>query len=144
MWNRSRLIAALLALMVTAVSASELSSLIDLPVAGSAIVPATQYPQASSRATRAGSPVDIALSIAGPFEGLRQLIVQTNEGIESPSAARLIVIRDGLLDDALKAERWDIALARTTAGTWAITQVARAWRCRRGPETAGFAARPCL
>jgi hypothetical protein len=132
-----------LALMAPAVSASELAALIDLPVAGTAMVPASKYHDAASRAARTGSPVDIALSVAGAFEGARQLIVQTNEGAESPSASRVTVIRDGLLDDAVRTERWDIALARTAAGTWDVRQVTKAWRCWRGGKTAGFAAQPC-
>ncbi len=102
-----------LALMAPVVSAaSELASLLDLPVAGTVLVAAAQYHQTPSRS---GSPVDIALGIAGPFEGARQLIAQANEGAESPSASRVTVIRDGLLDDALRAERWDIHLGRTAA-----------------------------
>jgi len=131
------------ALMATAVSASDLASLIDLPVAGTALVPASQYRDASSRGARTSAPVDIALSVAGAFEGARQLIVQTNEGAESPSASSVTVIRDGLLDDAVRTERWDIALARTAAGTWEIREVTKAWRCWRGARTAGFAAQPC-
>jgi len=132
-----------LALMATAVSASDVAALIDLPVAGTAMVPAAQYRDASSRAARKGSPVDVALRIAGTFEGARQLIVQTNEGAESPSASRVTVIRDGLLDDAVRSERWDIALTRTAAGTWEISKVTKAWRCWRGAKTSGFAAQPC-
>jgi len=132
-----------LALMATAVSASELASLIDLPVAGTALVPASKYRDASSRAARTGSPVDIALGLTGAFEGARQLIVQTNEGAESPSASRVTVIRDGLLDDAVRSERWDITLSRNAAGTWEVRQVTKAWRCWRGTETAGFTAQPC-
>jgi len=132
-----------LALMAHAVSASELTSLIDLPVASTAPVPASQYRDASSPTARTGSPVEIALRVAGAFEGTRQLIVQTNEGAESPSASRVTVIRDGLLDDAVRTERWDIALARTAAGNWELRQVTKAWRCWRGAHTAGFAARPC-
>jgi len=132
-----------LALMASAVSASELTSLIDLPVAGTALVPASQYRDALSRAARTGSPVDIALGVAGAFEGALQLIVQTNEGAESPSASRVTVIRDGLLDDAVRTERWDIALVRTATGTWEIRQVSKAWLCWRGAPAAGFAAQPC-
>jgi hypothetical protein len=128
----------LLALLsaATAVSASDLSSLIDLPVAGTVLVPMSQYRDASSGAARSGSPVDIALGLVGAFEGARQLIVQTNEGTESPSASRVTVIRDGLLDDAVRSERWD-------AGILEIGKVTKAWRCWRGARAAGFAARPC-
>jgi len=137
------LMALSLALMASAVSASELASLIDLPVAGTALVPASQYRDALSRTARTGSPAEIAIGVAGPFEGARQLIVQTNEGAESPSASRVTVIRDGLLDDAVRTERWDIALVRTATGTWEIRQVSKSWRCWRGAPTAGFAAQPC-
>lgn len=132
-----------LALTAPAAAASELASLIDLPVAGKVIVPAPPYRDASSHASRAGNPVDVALGVAGPFEGRRQIIVQANEGTESPTASRVTLIRDGLLDDAVRSERWDIDLARTPAGAWEIRQVTKAWRCWRGGETAGFAARPC-
>jgi hypothetical protein len=132
-----------LALMAPAVGATELASLIDLPVAGSVIVPPSQYRGALSRATHSDSPVDIALRVAGAFEGARQLIVQTNEGSESPSAARVTVIRDGLLDDAVRTQRWDIDLARTAAGRWEIQQVGKSWRCWRGATTPGFSAQPC-
>jgi hypothetical protein len=132
-----------LALMAPAVSASELAALIDLPVAGTAMVPASKYHDAASRAARTGSPVDIALSVAGAFEGARQLIVQTNEVAESPSASRVTVIRDGLLDDAVRTERWDIHLTRTAAGPWEIRQVSKSWRCWRGAKPAGFEAQPC-
>jgi len=132
-----------LALMAPAVGASELASLIDLPVAGSVLVPKSQYRDLSSRAARTGSPVDLALGVAGAFEGARQLIAQTNEGAESPAASRVTVIRDGLLDDAVRTERWDIELARTAAGTWEIRQVTKSWRCWRGAQTTGFAAQPC-
>ncbi|NTV88036.1 MAG: hypothetical protein HGA21_15010 [Burkholderiaceae bacterium] len=71
------------------------------------------------------------------------MIVQTNEGAESPSASRVTVIRDGLLDDAVRTERWDIALVRMATGSWKIRQVSKSWRCWRGAPTAGFAAQPC-
>ncbi|MGZ8273175.1 MAG: hypothetical protein ACXWUM_04610 [Burkholderiaceae bacterium] len=132
-----------LAFMTPAVSASELASLFDLPVIGTALVPASQYRDASPRAARTGSPVDVALGATGVFEGARQLISQVNESAEAPSASRVIVIRDGLLDDAVRTERWDIALARTAAGTWEIREVRKAWRCWRGANVAGFAAQPC-
>ncbi len=132
-----------LALMAPAASASELAALIDLPVIGTALVPASQYREATARAASAGSPVDIALSIAGAFEGRRQLIVLTNESAESPSASRVIVIRDGLLDDAVRTLRWDISLARTAAGPWEVTEVRTAWRCWRGVKAVGLTAKPC-
>ena len=132
-----------LALMATAVSASDTASLIDVPVAGTTLVPRSQYHDAASLAARKGVPVDIALRVVGTFEGSRQLIVQTNEGAESPAASRVTVIRDGLLDDAVRTLRWDIALVRTAAGTWEVSEVTKAWRCWRGGATERFVAQPC-
>lgn len=132
-----------LALMAPASGASEPASLIDLPVAGRVIVPESQYRDASARAARTGSPVEIALAVAGTFEGKQQLIVQTNLGAESPSASQVTLIRDGLLDDAVRTERWDIDLARTAAGAWQTRQVGKSWRCWRGALTAGFSAQSC-
>jgi hypothetical protein len=71
------------------------------------------------------------------------VIVQTNQGAESPSASRVIVIRDGLLDDAVRTTRWDVLLALSAAGTWEIREVRTSWRCWRGTEAAGFTASPC-
>ena len=132
-----------LAWMAPAVGASELASLMDLPVAGRVVVPAAQFRDAAARAACKGSPVGIALAVTGSFEGKQQLIVQVNEGAESPSASRVTVIRDGLLDDALRSERWDIDLACTGAGRWKIGQVTKSWRCWRGAAAAEFAAQPC-
>lgn len=132
-----------LGLVASAVSASESASLIDLPVTGTAQVPTSQYIDATSHAARGASPLDITLGVVGLFEGNRQVIVQTNERAESPAASRVTVIRDGLLDDAVRTERWDVALGRTAAGTWEIREVTRSWRCRRGSNTAGFWAQPC-
>ena len=132
-----------LALVAPAAGATELASLIDLPVAGSVRVPASQYRNATPGGARTDSPVDVALSVTGELEGLRQLIVQANERAESPSAARVTAIRDGLLDDAVRTERWDIAVVRTAAGPWEVRQVRKSWRCQRGAKAAGWTARPC-
>jgi hypothetical protein len=78
--NATSFIALALAVAVPAAGASEPASLIDLPVAGRMVVPAAQFRDAAARAAHKGSPVEIALAIAGAFEGKQQLIVQVNEG----------------------------------------------------------------
>jgi len=102
-----------------------------------------QYADAQAVASRGAAPLDIALAIAGPFEGSTQHVIQVNEGAEAPVAARVTVLRDGLLDDSVRGERWDIALARSADGAWKIKEVRRAWRCWRGPHTRTFAASRC-
>ena len=119
------------------------ASLADLKVAGTQRVDPARYAEAAALAARGGTPVDIALAVAGPFEGSSQHIIQVNQGVESPSASRVTVLRDGLLDDSVRSERWEIALQRTAAGAWSIKEVERAWRCRRGAQTDRFAATRC-
>lgn len=94
-------------------------------------------------AARGGAPLDVALAIVGAFAGGSRHLVQENEAAEAPSASRVTVLKDGLLDDSIRGERWDIALERTPAGVWAIAEVRRAWRCRRGDQPARFATVPC-
>ena len=119
------------------------TTLPDVPVAGTAIVAPAEYAQASAVAARGGTPLDIALAVAGAFEGSMQHVIQVNEGGEAPVASRVTVLRDGLLDDSIGGERWDVALARSNAGAWKISEVKRAWRCRRGANTHQFAAGRC-
>jgi hypothetical protein len=116
----------------------------DVPVASSAPMSPSSYTAAAALAARGGTPVEIALAVAGPFDGRAQRITQINQGVEAPSASRVTVVRDGLLDDSVRALRWDVALERTQAGTWRIAEVKRAVRCRRGADTERFVAGPCL
>jgi len=118
-------------------------SLAELPVVDSKLVPPEEYGTASAFAARGNAPLDIALKIVGKFEGSTQHIIQVNGGNESPSASSITVLRDGLMDDSVKSERWDIALQRTAESIWSIKEVRRSWRCRRGEKTNGFASNLC-
>lgn len=118
-------------------------SLTDVPVAGMATVAAEAYAAAAALAAGGGSPLEIALAITGPFEGVAQHILQVNDGAEAATATRITVVRDGLLDDAVRGERWDIRLDRGATGTWRIREVRRAWRCRRGGPRERFATAAC-
>ncbi len=132
------------ALAASAVCAADKGgSPIDLKVTGTQRVAPAQYADASAVAARGGTPVDIALAVTGPFEGATQHIIQANQGAEAPSASRVTVLRDGLLDDSVRGDRWEIALERTAAGAWSIKEVKRAWRCRRGAQTDRFGAARC-
>lgn len=124
-------------------SADQRQSLADVPVAAMTVLPPEAYTAASALAAGGSAPVDIALKVVGPFEGKTQHIIQDNEGSEAPSSAKVTVIRDGLLDDAISGERWDIALAETPSGVWNISEVKKAWRCRRGQHPDEFATVSC-
>jgi hypothetical protein len=119
------------------------ASLQALPVADMKLVAPAQYRDASVVAARGGAPIEIALKIVGEFEGRMQEVVQANEGAESPSAARVTVLRDGLLDDSVRGDRWDVDLERAQAGAWRIKSVKRAWRCRRGGQFDRFGTGLC-
>lgn len=119
------------------------ATLADTPVTDMTVVAPANYAGASTLAERNGTPLDIVLAIVGAFEGSTQHIVLVNEASESPTASRVTVLRDGLLDDSVRGERWDIALARSAKGAWTIKEVKRAWRCWRGTQTDRFAATPC-
>jgi hypothetical protein len=118
-------------------------SLADVKVTGTQRVAEARFADATALASRGGNPIDVALAVAGPFEGSTQHIIQVNEGAEAPTASRVTVLRDGLLDDSVRGERWDIALEKTAEGAWRIKEVRRAWRCRRGAQTGSFAATRC-
>ncbi|WP_262031777.1 hypothetical protein [Microvirga sp. Mcv34] len=115
----------------------------DVPVAAMESVAPDAYGRVSSLAAGGASPLDIALAIAGSFDGATQHIVQMNEGGEVPSSARILVLRDGLRDDSVRGERWDIVLGRSDAGAWSIRDVKRSWRCWRGASTDRFSAQRC-
>jgi len=127
----------------TAGAAGSPSPLADLPVVDMKLVDPAEYRAASDLAARGSAPLDIVLKIVGALEGSMQHIIQVNEGSEAPSASRLVVLRDGLLDDSVRGVRWDITLKKTTAGVWSIKEVKRSWRCWRGAQIDRFAATSC-
>ncbi len=111
-------------------AADRAGALADVKVVGRQRIAEAQYAQAKALAARGAAPLEIALSVAGPFEGRTQHVIQVNEGAEAPTAS-------------VRGERWDIALERTAEGGWRIKAVERAWRCRRGAQTGSFAASRC-
>lgn len=116
--------------------------LMELPVIDMRLVDPAAYAEASALAASGASPLDIALKIAGKSEAPTQHIVQMNDRGEAPSRSHVTVLRDGLLDDSIRGERWDIALEKTPAA-WKIGEVKRAWRCRRGEVLDRFTAASC-
>lgn len=117
--------------------------LMELPVIGMRLVDPADYAEASALAASGASPLDIALKIAGKSEAATQHIVQVNDRVEAPSRSHVMVLRDGLLDDSIRGERWDIALEMTPAAAWKIGEVKRAWLCRRGEILDRFTAASC-
>ena len=102
-----------------------------------------EFRTASAFAARGSAQLEIVLKIMGELEGSTQHISQLNEGSEVPSASRVTVARDGLMDDSVRGERWDITLERTTASLWRIRELRRAWHCWRGEQLDRFATVSC-
>jgi hypothetical protein len=123
--------------------ADQPASALDAPVASARLIAPANYQGAAASAAAGASALDIALQIAGKFEGAAQQVTQLNEGSEAPSTTRLTVVRDGLLDDSIRAQRWDIVLERAAGGAWTIREVKEAWLCWRGESRDRFAADPC-
>jgi hypothetical protein len=119
------------------------TALAELPVAAMKLVSPDDYREASALAARGGAALDVALKVVGAFEGSAQQIVQVNDGGEAPSRSRVTVVRDGLLDDSVRGDLWEVSLERTAASLWGIREVKRAWRCRRGGQTESFATLRC-
>jgi hypothetical protein len=132
------------ALLASTVGATDPSRpLAEVPVVEMKLVAPAEYRTASAFALRGSAPLEIVLKIVGDFEGSTQHIIQVNEGSEAPSVTRITVVRDGLMDDSVRGERWDITLERTTASLWRIREVRRAWRCWRGEQLDRFATVSC-
>lgn len=124
-------------------SATPAAALTSLPVVATQSIAPGDYAGAAAVAGRGGAPIEIALAAAGAFEGTTQHAIQENRGAESPAATRVTLLRDGFLDDAVRGDRWEIAMERTATGGWRIVEVTRAWRCRRGAHQDRFDIAPC-
>lgn len=126
-----------------AAAASSPPSLADFPVMGMTLVDSAEYKAASDLAAHGGAPLEIVMKIVGAFDGVEEHIIQLNEGGEAPSASHITVLRDGLLDDSVRSERWDIALEKRRGHVWHIKEVRRSWRCWRGENTDKFMSKLC-
>jgi hypothetical protein len=127
----------------TVLAADHQPPLTELPVMDTKLLAPEGYSAASSLAARGDFPLDIVLTIVGAFEGSTQYIIQVNEGGEMPSASRITVLRDGLRDDSVRGERWDIILERAAGSVWSIKEVRKSWRCWRGEQPNRFSSKLC-
>lgn len=57
--------------------------------------------------------------------------------------AKVIPINDGLSDDSVRAERYELELLRQPDGSWLLSRVHRSWRCWPNRGHASFSAVPC-
>ena len=127
------------------VAAPGLSS---LAVLSSAAVDATAYNTGLDGAVLVGEtwpadPVLVVLRFLGHYNVRNLSMVKRDETGENLSATTITVIREGLLDDSVRAIWDEIRLSRTGDGTWRIAEARRAYRCWRGEQTVSYTAEPC-
>ena len=59
-------------------------------------------------------------------------------------AAAATIVVDGLLDDSVRALRYELALERAPDGTWRIASVEQTQRCAPGRGHQNFSTAPCV
>jgi hypothetical protein len=57
--------------------------------------------------------------------------------------AKVIAINDGLSDDSVRGERYELELLRQADGSWLPSRARRSWRCWPSRGHASFSAVPC-
>ncbi len=132
----------------SAVEADLLRNVFEPPVVSAHTVDVETFNlrlQAARRSDEAwaGSVMQIALEYAGPLEGSVAAIVERNQPTESPTRSTVTIIRDGLLDDSVRAIWDEIHFFRTGDGWWEMESASRAYRCRRGPQQQHYSSELC-
>ena len=69
---------------------------------------------------------------------------QATSGPEGAGPASATLVLDGLLDDSVRARRYELTLSRRDDGTWRIDTASWAQRCREGRGHQDFSPEPCL
>jgi hypothetical protein len=69
---------------------------------------------------------------------------QATSGPEGGGPADATLLLDGLLDDSVRARRYDLTLSRRPDGTWRVEAASWAQRCHDGRGHQAFSPEPCL
>jgi hypothetical protein len=98
-----------------------------------------------TRPAFATSALRTAVEFANAGEGDSALTsVEARQGPEGNSGeATVIVTREGLADDSVRAVRYEILLERTPNGTWRLREARRLQRCQPDRGHQGFSAQLC-
>ena len=72
------------------------------------------------------------------------LSFQATSGPEGGGPTNASLLFDGLLDDSVRARRYDLTLTRRQDGTWRIDSAFWAQRCQEGRGHQSFSPAPCL
>jgi hypothetical protein len=69
---------------------------------------------------------------------------QATSGPEGGDPANVSLLLDGLLDDSVRARRYDLTLSRRADGTWQLDSASWAQRCQEGRGHQAFTPALCL
>jgi hypothetical protein len=93
--------------------------------------------------TRLFSPLLVTLDLLGGDAGTHALSLrQEFNRSEEPDSVRVVLARDGFLDDSVRGDWHELILYQMPDGTWRVAQARRAVRCRR-PDTGDYRSGPC-
>jgi hypothetical protein len=70
--------------------------------------------------------------------------IAARSGPEGVGRSTVTVTLDGVPDDSVRSERWQLAFAPADDGTFRLSEARRAQRCRDGRGHAAFSAEPCV
>jgi hypothetical protein len=73
-----------------------------------------------------------------------QVSFQATSGPEGGGPTEASLVLSGLLDDSVRALRFDLVLDRRSDGTWRIDSASWAQRCQQGRGHQAFTPEPCL
>ena len=75
---------------------------------------------------------------------VQNISFQAQTGPEGGGPAKASLLLDGLLDDSVRARRYDFTLSRRRDRTWRIDAASWAQRCQKGRGHQSFSSDPCL
>ncbi|MEM7008848.1 MAG: hypothetical protein AAF462_06900 [Thermodesulfobacteriota bacterium] len=87
-------------------------------------------------------PVAVSLRYLGPFEGRSQTIQRTNPSAESSDTTQVVIINEGLLDDSIRAEKYEFTL-KTFNNRWVIYSEEKFRKCWPDRGHTNFSKKPC-
>lgn len=92
---------------------------------------------------RKGGPLLIALEYLADLEARVVGVVREDDRAETPGRSTVTVIREGLLDDAVRATWDEFHPKRDQDGGRELVELREVYRCRRGGQQEAFSAGLC-
>lgn len=122
--------------------------LFAVPVESSVALEIADFQGRLQEARQAGEawtrgPLPIALEYLGNLEGRAVGLVKEDDRSEAPRRSTVTVIREGLLDDSVRAVWNQLRMERGENRAWELMEVREAYRCWRGDHQDAFSGELC-